>query len=439
MAVLARRCIQDLLDDLGTGPRLSKSLTARLNLPGRASLDAEWELIVVSALSRVGAIEYEPQLGGSACLDVRFKSPAGLQFTGEITALSDDEISRRNPIAELVREAHRRLDKRGIRGGITISAGAERQSGAVTLLIPPPHAFSQQIFNQGFLEFMDRVNRAPASPHAYRVHNDIAQVAISYAPGPWRIAVHHTPFKSPRDIVKNALYNRLKKKVAQIKRSAASPAEGLRGIIVCDSNCQLLQSAGDGGMSFGSIARHFLKKTTSLDFVVSLSVKADYSFWSSDDRMKPYGFDVRVVDRLPDREEMIARVFQEGLQQLPRPVRTAMAARFYLEDQQQQGLTALQYRERASPALADGCIGISARAAVDLIAGRIDRKRFETLTDDCLLSALRRVLDAGGMVSSVRLVRDAEADDDTLQVEWRNRDPATTPFESAAPSHIDHS
>jgi hypothetical protein len=242
--------------------------------------------------------------------------------------------------------------------------------------------------------------------------------------------VHHVPFKWPRDIVKNALYNRLKKKVEQIKRAGPRPADRLYGIIVCDCKCELLQGKGNGSISFESVARHFLKKSTSLHFVVGLSVKSGYAW---DGRARPYEFDVVVVDPLRDRGELIAAAFEKGLQQLPQPVRSASAARVYLEGQQKQGLATLQYRDRSAPEMADGQIRLSARAVIDYLTGRIDRQHFEILADDWMLGILRRELEAGAIVSSVQLHRSERSDDDILEIQWRNHDPAVSPFESALP------
>jgi hypothetical protein len=430
MAVLARRSVQDLLDDLRVTPTLLQSLIARLNLPGKASLDAEWKLIVLSALARVGTVEYEPSLGGNANLDVRFTSPAGFQFTGEVTALSDDEAERRNPVNHLIREVSRRFEKRGIRGAITIRIGSQQQRTAATLMLPAPHQFTPQLFNREFSDFLDHITNAPKSPRTFRVHTDTTDVVIGYAPGRWQTTVAHTPFKGPRDIVRNALYNRLKKKVDQIKRSGPRSGSALVGTIVCDADCELLHGNPSVAISFERIARHFLSKSTSLDFIAGLSIKTDYA---ADGHVKPYTFEVRVVDRQPDREEMVAEVLQEGLQQLPRPIRTATTARYCLECQHQHGLTTLQYYDRVGASMADGRITLSARATVDYITGRIDRQRFEILTDDWMLSILRRALDNGGSMRSISVCHNPEADDDSLQIEWRDRDPATAPFSATPP------
>jgi hypothetical protein len=73
-------------------------------------------------------------------------------------------------------------------------------------------------------------------------------------------------------------------------------------------------------------------------------------------------------------------------------------------------------------------ISISARAAIEYIAGVIDRQRFETLTDDWILQNLRQALDSGATVYSMCIRRNPDGDDDALDMRWRGHDPAASPF-----------
>jgi hypothetical protein len=424
MALLSRRCVQELLDELDSKPALVASMVRRLNLYGRAALDAEWELIVLSALSRVGVVAHEPNFGGSSNLDLHFTGPTGLKFSGEITAISDSEISRQNPVDLLISEINRRTETRGIRGHIGISIGSTRTSTAVSLRLPAPHEFTRYIFNGDFAKFLDDASRAPNSRHEFHVNNDKACVSIWYSPGRWHLSIRYAPFKGVRDIVRNALYNRLKKKVDQIKRSGSGPAEGLRGIIVCDADCELLlQPIGTGTLTFERIARHFLTKAGDLDFIAALSVRIDHTW---DGQAKPYVFDVHVVDRDRDREPMMTAVFYEGLRQIPSPVRLARNARFRLE---QQSPSTLEYQDHTGTSLLNQRITLSARAVFDYIAGRIDRERFNVLVDDWMVGILKHALDGGGLVTSIRMSSNAQTDDDELHIDWREQDPAASPFQ----------
>lgn len=66
MALLARRAIQTLIDDFSGPPEGLRGLVNRLNGEPREAIAAEWELIIISALDRVGLIAYEPTFGGAS-------------------------------------------------------------------------------------------------------------------------------------------------------------------------------------------------------------------------------------------------------------------------------------------------------------------------------------------------------------------------------------
>ena len=66
MAILTRRGLIDLLDEAPIERNLlNRHFIHRLNLLDDQSLATEWELIILSALSRVGLVECEPDLDGS--------------------------------------------------------------------------------------------------------------------------------------------------------------------------------------------------------------------------------------------------------------------------------------------------------------------------------------------------------------------------------------
>ena len=120
-STLSRRSVQRLLYDsasyLTDGQR--QALAARLNRNNRDTIEAEWELAVLASLASVGEVEHEPDLGGRARLDVRFRSPT-FRFVGDVRAVSDEGYHRENPIHRLADEFYRlgeKLHSEGIQGG----------------------------------------------------------------------------------------------------------------------------------------------------------------------------------------------------------------------------------------------------------------------------------------------------------------------------------
>jgi hypothetical protein len=111
-SMLSRRSIQRLLYDSATyladGQR--QALAARLNRNNRDTIEAEWELAVLASLASVGEVEHEPDLGGRARLDVRFRSPS-FRFVGDVRAVSDEGYHRENPIHRLAGELYKRCTR----------------------------------------------------------------------------------------------------------------------------------------------------------------------------------------------------------------------------------------------------------------------------------------------------------------------------------------
>ena len=73
-------------------------------------------------------------------------------------------------------------------------------------------------------------------------------------------------------------------------------------------------------------------------------------------------------------------------------------------------------------------IEFSLRAAIDYLAGRIDRAEFENAVHPDWLAQLRRYLDKGMSVSEIAIVPHAGEDDDGLRIAFGATDAATAPF-----------
>lgn len=104
--VLSRRVIQRLLDKSlsFSSQAQAKDLCRRLNKGNREALDAEWELIVFTALASIGKVEYE-RPGERTRPDIHFRSQT-LSFVADVRTVSDQNYDRENPLRELIDEVH---------------------------------------------------------------------------------------------------------------------------------------------------------------------------------------------------------------------------------------------------------------------------------------------------------------------------------------------
>jgi hypothetical protein len=240
MAILTRRSLIELLP---VEPNLlNRHFISRLNALDDQSLATEWELIILSALSRVGLVECEPDLDGSSNLDLKFAAISGLRFIGDITTLSDDEAIRANPIQSLADEIQRRMVKMGVKGELLIADVAAQVggSGKISLLIPLPHEFKKYVFDRNFTQFLRAIASFPAQERCHSVDNDKAKLTLTYRPSAGHTTMMGYPdFRMPRDIEKTNLHNKLEAKLDQLKKIRHMPEDGLRGVVICDGGSTL--------------------------------------------------------------------------------------------------------------------------------------------------------------------------------------------------------
>lgn len=427
MSLISRRSIQDLLDEDFLTPEKRAELVHKLNGPLEGVLPAEWELIVLSGLARVGTLTFAAKKDGAADLDVLFDSLSGLKIAGEVTVLSDDAVVRRNPIDSLIRECRRRLDEKRIRGTVEISLKDVRSADRyrkIELALPAPHEFRRFVFNDDFEGFTRRILKDPNGTHALEISNQKAQLKFVYCYGAHRTFVYYPEFQAPRDLVRNPLFNRLKAKSKQIKRAALAGGDPARGILVCDGGSSLFRLGVGNAYSFADIAKHFLRQKSTLDFIGAVSV----TNWLTVGR-PVYAYKVDVYERHDQGIASVVReVLSEALATVPLPIRLPVNAANHLRWRAEQHPTALNPIEATSSSTSDGEITLSARACIDYVAGRTDRNTFELAANEWMLKVLRKALDEGSTVQDVAIRHDANRDDDELIVRW-TRDPATTDFE----------
>lgn len=152
MAIFSRRTIDRMLRENAaflTKEQLGQHV-ARLNTKGFQSLNAEWEVAVLNACSKLGRVEHEPLLNGTSKLDLLFTTKGGSRFLADITTVSDEGLEEREPVEAFNIELKQRLRRAGLLfHGWTLSIGThpasygERSKPA----IPSRNDFATEVFN----------------------------------------------------------------------------------------------------------------------------------------------------------------------------------------------------------------------------------------------------------------------------------------------------
>ena len=383
-------------------------------------------------LARVGTNAYELDQGGSK-LDFRFQDDGGLFVAGDITTVSDEEADRKNPHQHFSNELSRRASQRKIATGqfvIGIASDGGERPNEVRLRLPAPHRFKPVVFGSEFERFLDRIVSSPDGVHEYLVNNNEAALTITYRPAAGGThMMHFADYSSPKDPVRNILHNRLERKADQIRKAGLPSDTGFSGVIICDAGSSAFrQRTGVNLFGFEQIAREFLRKSQSIDFVAAITVTVSELCNPSAERK--YAYEVRIVEtRDLGIDGTFGRLLREGLAQISPPIRTPENAKSYIEWSTDQGLSSLKYGDQRGVTIGQK-LTLSSRAVFDYLSGRIDREKFENMTNAWSLSILKRDLDAGGMVNSVELRTLEDRDDDELIIGWRDRDVSAARFKN---------
>src|SRR5437867_3526215 len=105
MAIFPRRILQQLLTENSAFITEARTLqhVLALNNESGDTLSAEWEVVVLNALSKAGKVAHEPDLGGATRVDVLFSNsdPEIGSFLADIITVSDLASELENPVEEL--------------------------------------------------------------------------------------------------------------------------------------------------------------------------------------------------------------------------------------------------------------------------------------------------------------------------------------------------
>lgn len=150
--IYERRALQRRLNELRgvIDDALVGGLARRLNHAGKDQVAAMWATVVLHALSKCRTLENEAELASGRRPDIKLATP-DLQFTADVTAVSDEGIDKDNPYHELGELVGRAKDKMGLPlGDLVIRIGSRHEKtkrATKTFLILPPKGNLQSFVN----------------------------------------------------------------------------------------------------------------------------------------------------------------------------------------------------------------------------------------------------------------------------------------------------
>lgn len=422
MAVFSKRTLQNIIDQNATFLSVEK-LEALINRLNNGFLDAEWEAVILNALHKMGVVKYEESLGGETYPDIYFAAKDGkLVFVADITTVSDRNYNECNPIEEFINETIRIFKKRGIRpSGLHYEIGSTELKKGMKLKLPRRGQFHIFFKSDDFNSFIARIKESPHASHNLSVESDETSIKFIYKPDGEYITGHHAAYKISHSLTQNPIYNALKQKKDQLKRSGYT---GPLGIFLCDGGCDLLTRTIRDWRSYNcnQVISEFLRQNSSISFILTLSVIA---------RRRPIDAKMYInSDALPMAQDL--SLFRgQLLSNLPSPVNTLInATRRVADGFEKKGESfygGLMYKNNT--------IKISSRGLLELLAGIIEKDDFMKShqfvpTDDHPhnVNLFERKLREGRLINNIHVEKSEDQDDDWLVFEFGPPDPAISKY-----------
>lgn len=434
MAIFSRRALQRLINE--NSKILSREQTLKqvesLNRENESSLAFEWEIVLINVFSKFGKIKYEPDLGGTTRPDLKFDSvnKDKLSFIADIATVSDRSSEEHSPCQDFHDEFMRIAKKHGLRlNSFSIKIGKKEEGvyndKKIKLKIPPKGKF-KDFFNNDFKVFIKEIANNPNDSREFSINTNLIEVTIKYNPKQQYANMGYACYTTPYSLTKNPLYNALKSKTEQLKNTNYN---GLMAIFLCDGGCDSLANDGYAGKSYSTkqIIDNFFRQHSSISFVLLFTMRGD-----------PHSRARRILGRIKLFKNTIAKqkidfestfLAQELHKFFPSPVKDVMNAIIQLGPK----------RRKFSPfygglTMTENTIKISATALLELLAGKIEQKKFfedykgfNSMLHPDGRNYFADKLQQGRLISDIKLEK-TEEDDDWIEIEFGRPDPAISKF-----------
>src|SRR5689334_23222951 len=283
MAIFSRRTLQRLIDENATflTARQSKDHVERLNRCDEFALDAEWEIVLLNALSKVGTVAHESPFKNRRP-DIHFiaESATNESLIADIATISDRGLEEKFPVFALHDELTRRAKEYGLEpskfyldiGRSEHYSPWDRTKPVMTLA----RSRFNQIFNGDFVSFLEAIKFDPGKPREYRTKDSDTPIVINFDPRRDSSGMHWPSYTTVTSLVQNTVYNRLEEKAGKL---AEAEFDGRRAVILCDGGCTFLTSPRDlATYHVNDIIFYFLKEHPEINFVLTVYVEQQFGF-----------------------------------------------------------------------------------------------------------------------------------------------------------------
>lgn len=430
--IFTRRFIQRCINDLSgfvAEPDL-RVLVEKLNSQGLNRLPAMWEIVVLSALSKLGYIRYELELPNGKRPDIFFSRGRALLFMADITTVSDSGLEEANPVDRLRFEIEACRKRLGLPIlGINIQVNSVKEAtkkGPRTALLLPPYGEIPSFVAERIEPIIKQKMQA-GEPLSLRIEEPGVDLEVSFVNSKFS-SISHASFDLPESLTRNPLYNALDKKKRQVRSF-----EGVRGIIVCDGASRSLSRDAEGTRAFETekILAEFLRQNSSIDFALVITVDEKRGGWLERNVERSLRYVLQCQPKLAVAETL-DRVFEKMVHHMGKPKRSAINA------VNQLAMPGFGWGHHGGSTMSGSKVKLSSRLLMEILSGRRSAdemnklQRWRRISDphDNLLTInpFDKWLEEGRLPKSAIVLHDADSDDDWIEITVSRNDAAVSVF-----------
>lgn len=437
--VFSRRSLQTAINELSDvlQEKQLTSLVAKLNKMHDGRLAAMWEVVLLSALAKVGVLTHEAPLPNGRRPDFSLQLDAGTaneaSIVGDIATISDVGRNEQNPVDELAEQLIKLAEKAHLLPErIGFKVGHQQDSaGQVTLALPKKRDIAR-LLKLEILPWMRQCANFPDVPATFDYRRGVVNFSLTYQPNQRSFTGGYLSYTGVTSLNRNTLAYTLKCKAGQLRASSATAG---RMVIACDGGTDLFNVTA-GARSIGNhtahdVAQDFLRQNSSIDLVLLIKVEQPGLHLST-----PCNIACALVMRPTTSQS--SRIAQLGLDRLtvllakfleylPKPVRAPYNASLLCND------SAIGPCPFGGYEMSSDRIRMSVRALQRLLAGDVTSDEFHDRhgwggSEGFAPNPFRQLSCEGRLIVRVEVEPGGDRDDDSITFWFGPPDPAASPF-----------
>lgn len=388
-----------------------------------------WETVVLTCFMDQPGFTHEEPLENGRKPDFQFRLPnSGILVVGDVTSVSDKGPRKENPVEHLMEDIDRVAKKRGSdRSQFDVRVEAKNVGDyhkRKVVLELPKGKDRQKFLKDELTPYIAERLKQNDYGHKKLFNSGDYRVEVTFKPKSQFATYGHPSFTSVLHVDRNPVWNALKAKADQLR---GAPSGALRMLVLCDGGSESMRERGlSSSIGRDEIIGEFLRRETGIEIVVSMTVKDVQQPMGPSLMIHHWAWAIKETWVKADKENPAAateikKIINAFGSKVPKPAANAESAvRNCLN--MDYGIGAWGgYR------MAGSRIEIPARALQRVLAGEVTVEEFNRDHGWSHENRFAAALASGQTISSVKLFRRDESDDDYVEITFAP-DASLSPF-----------